>query len=365
MEYEYWLAAIPTLSDKKKTLLRTHMNSAEAAYYIEETELQKLTFLTEKDREKIIQSKEGWNLEKEYEKLQEKKIRVIYSYNEEYPKKLLNISDPPYALFVKGNLPDEQIHSIAVVGARKCTHYGEKQAYEFAKKLAENGVQIISGMAYGIDGIAQRGALFGNGKTFAVLGNGVDICYPRSHIGLYTDILANGGGIISEFPPGTKPLPIHFPKRNRIISGLSEAVLVIEAREKSGSLITADMALEQGKDVYALPGSVDSTLSMGCNMLIKQGADVLISPEIFMEEYGILPPKTESEIPHNEQCEKKGLESTEKLVYSTFAVCAKGASDIIEETGLPAELVLRTLVILEIKGYIKMISKDHYIKLDK
>lgn len=363
MEYEYWFAAIPYLSHRKKILLRTYMNSAKDIYYIEETEWKKFSFLNEKDIEKVLDSKKLWDVKKEYEKLERQQIHIIYYYNKEYPKRLLNISNPPYALYVKGKLPEEKAFSVAIVGARKCTSYGEKYACEFAQKLAEQGIQIISGMAYGIDGIAQRGALFGGGKTFGIMGNGVDICYPRSHIGLYTDILAQNGGIISELPPGTKPLPIHFPKRNRIISGLSDAVLIIEAKKKSGSLITADFALEQGREVYALPGPIDSVLSQGCNDLIKQGAGMLVSAENFMEEMGILIKKTQSEWEGTLISEKKVLESTEKLVYSTFAVCSKNVSEIMTETGLSPEQVMRSLAILEISGYIKMISKDHYMKI--
>ncbi|MBO5461609.1 MAG: DNA-processing protein DprA [Ruminococcus sp.] len=363
MEYEYWLSAIPYLSDKKKYLFRMHMKSARDAYYIEETELKKLDFLNEKDLVKILESKKNWNVKKEYEQLLKKQIQVIYRFEQAYPERLKNISDPPYALYFKGRLPDEMQRSFAIVGARKCSPYGEKHACEFAKELAGEGIQIISGMAWGIDGAAHRGAIFGGGQTFAVLGNGVDICYPKEHIGLYTDILAHGGGILSEFPPGTRPLPNHFPKRNRIISGLSEAVLVMEAKEKSGSLITADLALEQGKDVYALPGPIDSILSAGCHHLIRQGAGILISPEKFLEEYGILQRKSASENQFGQFTEKKVLESVEELVYSTFAVCSKNANEIIEETGLPVEQVMKALVLLEIQGYIKEIAKSYYIKI--
>lgn len=362
MEYEYWLAAIPYLPDKKKIQIHTQMKTARHAYNIEEMEWKKCSFLNEKDINKIMEAKRNWDVKKEYEKVQKQKIRIIYCYEEEYPICLTDIADPPYALYVKGNLPDEEARRIAIVGARGCTPYGEKYACEFARKLAEAGVQIISGMAYGIDGMAQRGALFGGGKTFAIMGCGVDVCYPRAHIGLYTDILASGGGIISEFPPGTKPLPIHFPKRNRIISGLSECILVMEAKEKSGSLITVDCALEQGRDVYALPGPIDNMLSMGCNHLIRQGAGILLSPENFMEEIGILDEKVHSEKTKKEIRQKKVLESVENLVYSTFAVRSKSVSEIMDETGLPPEQIMRSLAMLEIAGYIKMISKDHYIK---
>lgn len=356
--YEYWLAALK-ISDRKKTLLRTYMKTAEEVYYIEETSLHRFRFLNENDRNTMIQAKKIWDLQKEYEELVKKQIRLLTCFDPAYPSKLTNIPDKPYALYVKGNLPQEQCFSAAIVGARSCSRYGEKYAYEFAEILSGHGVQIISGLARGIDGIGQRGALMGRGKTFAVLGNGVDICYPREHIGLYGDILEMGGGILSEFRPGTKPLPYHFPRRNRIISGLSDLVLVMEAREKSGSLITADLALEQGKDVYALPGSVDSMLSLGCNQLIRQGAGILISPEMLLEELGI----SNQILQEKKKEAKKALESLENLVYSSVVLYPTNLGQIIEETGLEPQEVLEILVSLEIKGYIKEISKNYYVRI--
>lgn len=357
-KYEYWLAAL-ALSDRKKTLLHTYMKSAKEVYYIEETSLHQFQFLNENDRNTMIQAKKIWDLQGEYETLVKKRIRFYTCFDPEYPRKLTEIPDKPYALYIKGNLPDEQCFCAAIVGARNCSRYGEKYAYEFAEILSGHGVQIISGLARGIDGISQRGALMGQGKTFAVLGNGVDICYPQEHIGLYDDILEMGGGILSELRPGSKPLPYHFPRRNRIISGLSDLVIVMEAKEKSGSLITADMALEQGRDVYALPGPVDSALSRGCNQLIRQGAGILISPEILLEELGI-----SGEILHEKKKEaKKVLECLEKLVYSSVVLYPRNVGQIMEETGLSPQEVLETLVSLEIKGYIKEISKNYYIRM--
>lgn len=358
MEYEYWLAAMEGLSDKKKIQLRSYMKSARNVYYIEETQLEHIQFLNEENRNTIRQAQKGWDVEKEYALLEKKKIRVIPCMDEEYPKKLKEIADYPYALYVKGKLPEESLPAVAIVGARNCTSYGEKYAYEFAQKLAEYGVQIISGLAAGVDGISQRGALMGQGKTFAVLGNGVDICYPRAHIGLYNDIVEEGGGIISELPPGTKPLPFHFPRRNRIISGLSDLVLVMEAREKSGSLITADMALEQGKDVYALPGPIDSKLSFGCNQLIRQGAGILLSAEMLLEEMGI----SNSSLDEKSDDMKKMLETKENMVYSSVGLYPRNIAQIIEETRLPAQEVMSILTSLMIRGLIKEKSKNYYIR---
>lgn len=358
MMYEYWLSAIRPLSDKKKRLLREEYGDGKTIYNIEEIHLRFLNFLESRDVDTILRSKKEWEIEKCWEKLQEQGIRMIPYFSEEYPKKLTNISQPPYALYVKGSLPRENQVSVAIVGARRCTHYGEQIALEYGEALASEGIQIISGMARGIDGAGQRGALNAGGATYGVLGCGVDICYPRENIGLYMDIQQKGG-IISEQIPGQPPLPAYFPERNRIISGLADVVLVIEAKEKSGSLITADMALEQGKDVYALPGPVTSSMSQGCYRLIRQGAGILISPEDLLIELGINIVNQGQIIDKNE----KVLESTENMVYSCLGLFPKGMSQLLEETGLNVQELLERLITLEMKGYVKEISKNYYVKL--
>lgn len=183
-------------------------------------------------------------------------MKVIKRGDGEYPERLQNIAQPPDPLYVAGEVPKDGKPSIAIVGARNSSPYGENMAYEYARFLARAGVQIISGMARGIDSAAHAGALAGGGKTFAVLGCGVDICYPASGRKLYQS-MEQKGGLLSEFEPGAPPLAFHFPMRNRLISGLADGILVVEAKEKSGSLITVDHALEQGKTVFALPGRVD------------------------------------------------------------------------------------------------------------
>ena len=286
--------------------------------------------------------------------------RFVPYFSDEYPKQLREIPDFPYAIYVKGRLPGEEQKNVALIGARRCTPYGEKYAIDFARALAECGVGIISGMARGIDGMGHRGALLAGGQTYAVLGSGVDVCYPREHIGLYTDILEQGGGILSEQPPGTAPLPKNFPARNRIISGLSDAVLVLEAGEKSGSLITVDMALEQGRDVYALPGPVNSTLSYGCNRLIRQGAGLLLSPDSLIEEWNLK--KTRNFCGSKKEIKnEKTLESTEKLVYSCLGLYPKDLNQLVRETKLDIKDVLEKLISLELQGLICEISKNHYI----
>lgn len=212
-----------------------------------------------------------------------RKIEWTHLTASDYPKRLLNIPDPPLMLFYKGRLPKENELSLAIVGARECSSYGEKVAGMFSKELSVEGVQIISGMARGIDGIAQRSAVDVSGSTFGVLGCGVDVVYPKENADIFETIL-DKGGLISEFEPGTQPLRRFFPSRNRVISGLSDAVLVVEARKRSGTYITVTQALEQGREVYAVPGRITDALSDGCNNLIASGAGIAVSPEDVLRE---------------------------------------------------------------------------------
>ena len=251
MIYEYWFARMKNISDNKKKKLREAYGSAKEIYYIEETQLRLQNFLTKKDIEQLKMARKQKDLEEKYYNMEEKGIDFVPYFQKTYPKRLLELDGAPYAIYVKGKLPEEDRPSVAIIGARRCSNYGEGQALEYGKCLASAGVQIISGLALGIDGAGQRGALNGGGTTYGVLGCGVDICYPRENIGLYMDIQREGG-IISEQIPGEPPMSYHFPLRNRIISGLADVVLVMEAKEKSGSLITTDMALEQGRDVYVV-----------------------------------------------------------------------------------------------------------------
>lgn len=214
------------------------------------------------------------------------KLEQIKHYKKEdpkYPERLKNISGAPKELYLLGRLPEEDRLSVAVIGARDCSEYGKFVARELGAVLGSSGISVVSGMARGIDGICQEAALNAGGSSFAVLGCGVDVCYPETNRLLYEQLKISGG-ILSEYPPGSPALACHFPPRNRIVSGLADVVVVIEARVKSGTLITVDMALEQGREVYVAPGRVTDRLSDGCNRLIKQGAGILLSPEEFLRE---------------------------------------------------------------------------------
>lgn len=211
------------------------------------------------------------------------KIRVVTKGDGDYPGRLRELTDAPDSLYVLGELPVEGLPSVAVIGARDCSEYGKYMAARLGGLFGRNGFQVVSGMARGVDGIAQEAAVDAGGSSFAVLGSGVDICYPARNKGLY-EKLKMAGGILSEYPPGTPAMPHNFPRRNRIVSGLADAVVVAEAREKSGTLITVDMALEQGREVYAVPGRMTDALSVGCNRLLKLGAGIVLDEEEFLEE---------------------------------------------------------------------------------
>ena len=288
----------------------------------------------------------------------EERIRQISSKSAEYPQKLNNYPKMPEILFAKGNLPDAKKPTAAIVGARACSPYGRIQAFRYAKILSSAGVQIISGMAYGIDAEAHKGALEGGTPTYAVLAGGVDICYPSGNRPLYDRILRENGGILSEQPPGMRARNYFFPARNRIISGLADLVLIVEAREKSGSLITAQWALDQGKIVYAVPGAVNEALSMGCHKLIYDGAGIAYSPEILLRELGL---NCENKVKSPEKNDL-GLSSDLKLVYSCLDLRPKSTDFLIQKTGLPPEKIGSLLLELKLSGLVREIGRHYYIK---
>ena len=275
----------------------------------------------------------------------------------DYPKLLRSIRDFPYRIFYKGRLPAEEKKQIAVVGARVCTHYGKHLAEQLAGQIAQAGGEVVSGAAYGIDGAAQWAALSAGGASFAVVGGGVDCRYPRANDRLY-DRLEEEGGVLSEFPPGTKPLRYHFPLRNRIISGLSEIVTVIEAKHGSGSLITADYALEQGRAVLAVPGRLDDELSRGCNELIAQGAGVILSPESFAEQ--VFPDFRQQK---KNKVSDIALAPSEKLVYSSLDLHSKSLWELEECTSLSLADLSGSLLALEAKGLIREVERNYYVKV--
>lgn len=320
--YAYWLMCAP-IGDATKSRLLLRFGRPSGVFEASEKALLDSTLSIGKKERWIayIKERKEENAKREYEELQTKGILFYPEYHPHYPVKLLSIPARPFGIFVKGKLPDVRQRSLAIVGARDCSEYGQYVARHFAEKMAQNGVAVISGLARGIDGIAQRAAMEAGGESFGVLGCGADICYPKSNEKLYRMCMERGG-ILSTYLPGTPPTPNLFPPRNRIISGLSDGILIIEAREKSGTIITADLALEQGKDVFVIPGRVTDRLSDGCNSLIRQGASLIQSPEQLLEElhigYGKVPVTGYEE-------EEDPCEQGKKGGKAGLVICGSGA----------------------------------------
>lgn len=342
-----------------KALMETY-NNIERIYEIEEKEIREQGKLTKEEATRFIQFREEFHIEKERKKLEEKEIKFVAVCEKEYPEKLRKYKESPYFLFYKGNLPKDYFPSVAMVGARACSNYGRTMAKNIGKELSMNGVQIISGMARGIDTYSQLGAVSGGTPTFAVLGCGVDICYPTENIELYQDILSNGGGILSEYPPGEAPLAWHFPQRNRIISGLSDKIAVIEAKEKSGSLITVEWALEQGKDVFALPGRVNDVLSAGCNRLLKAGAGMLTEAADILVDFNY----DMKSLVKIKSLNEKYLEKDLLLVYSELGLHPKSVHYLIEETRLEYRKIMEILLKLQLMGLVEETCKNYYARAD-
>jgi len=277
---------------------------------------------------------------------------VVTLADSDYPQQLLQIPDPPILLYVIGDLRLLSVASLAIVGSRNATQQGVTNAERFARTLSETGLAIVSGLALGIDTAAHRGALDGNGSTIAVLGCGPDIVYPQGHEPLFARI-AKDGAIVSEFPLGTPPSRENFPRRNRLISGLSRGCLVIEAALASGSLITARFASEQGREVFAVPGSIHSPLSKGCHALIKQGAKLVESAQDVLEELGL---GLGTPIIPNSSGPSPGL-----LQHMGYDPCS--IDTLIQRAGLTAEVISAMLLTLELEGKVSRLPGGVYQRI--
>ena len=334
-----------------------YFQSFSGIFNIEERELKESRLLKERQLRLFLEWKSRYqSCLEEYKRLSARGILFVSMLDEAYPSRLLGIYDHPAALFVKGTLP-EDAPMVAIVGARGCSAYGEQLAEEYARVLASEGVGIVSGPALGIDGAAHRGALRGGGKTYGVLGCGVNVCYPSANYQLYESMMEQGA-VISEFPPDVQPKANHFPMRNRIISGMADVVLVVEARERSGSLITAELGLEQGREIFALPGRVTDHLSRGCNLLIQQGAHMAISPNDILEYLGV---KYQKKLILSEKNIKR-LAKKEKMVYSCLDFIPKHMDEIVKESGLGVSECMAVLLELELGGYVYRTAGQYYGK---
>ena len=364
-EYNYWLGNINNIGARKIEWLLEVFGNAEEVYRAPRDILMAALALgsdsvgakpSEENIETLIRNREAGRTSDDYAKLMKSGIEYITKEDSRYPSKLKEIYSAPYALYVKGSLPEQGRTVLAVVGARECSPYGKEMARFLAGAVAGAGIAIISGLARGIDSYAHEGALASGGITYGVLGCGIDICYPKENINLYME-MQKTGGIISEYAPGMQPLAANFPMRNRIISGLSDGILVIEAKEKSGSLITVDMGLDQGRDIYALPGRSTDRLSEGCNNLIKMGAKLVTTPKDILEEL----------IPGYEQkadCINKDnnrMNKQERIIYDSLSLEPLHIEQISLQTGITMDLLMEQLLLLEIRGLARQSMKNYYV----
>jgi len=290
----------------------------------------------------------------------EQKNNAVITFNDaNYPAQLKEIADPPPLLFVRGN-PDLLSHpQIAIVGSRNPSSLGEETAFNFAKTLSRHGFVITSGLALGIDAASHRGALNAKGYTVAVTGTGLDRVYPARHKELATEIV-NTGVMISEFPPGTTAKANHFPRRNRIISGLCQGLLVVEAAKQSGSLITARMALEQNREVFAIPGSIHNPLARGCNALIREGAKLVETTQDILEELNQYYQQDDKITPITME---SILDLEQQTLLNHVMFSPTSIDKLVENTGESVEVISSMLLILELQGYLEATAGGCYMRV--
>ena len=362
-ELWFWLCSAKGIYQDAIGRLLSVFGSVRGIYDCSLSDLIKADAIRKEQAQSLMDEKKNGNFLSRYEKMKKAGIDFIHFGSEDFPKRLSAIPAHPYCLYVRGRLPDPNLFSCAIVGARACSEYGKKEAVIFSSALAANGVQIISGMASGIDSTAQRAALDSSGMTFAVLGGGVDVIYPAENTALYYRIIEEGGGIISEYPPGCAPLAWQFPHRNRIISGLSDKLLIMEARKRSGTLSTARHALDQGKDIYALPGRITDPLSAGCNELIYDGAGILTGPDEILNDFfsGSEAGKEPFALGGGGAASDQSFDESGLLKYLSFN--AQRIDEIAKKAGLNIEETAVKLALLELCGRAKEVGKDFYVRI--
>ena len=285
--YWIWLSRIRKLGSIKTQKLLEKFKTPENIWKAQEKELKEVEGIGEEIVKEILNDEYRKNLEKYEKYMKTNKIDLINIYDKEYPEKLKEIYDKPITLYIKGNKEILDEFSLAIIGCRENSEYGKKVGSKLSYDIAKKGIVTTSGLARGIDSIAHKSTLMAKGKTIAVIGSGIDNIYPPENKKLVDEIVENGGAVVSEYVIGTKAEKMNFPARNRIISALSDGVIVIEAKKKSGTMITVDFALDNGKEVFAVPGNITSINSEGTNELIKQGAKLITNAEEILEEFSL------------------------------------------------------------------------------
>ena len=386
LKYWLWLTNLRGLSNQSRLALLRHFGTPEDVFYADEGEVLLAEGIT-RQQAQLLADHDLTQAEKILGECQRLDLTLLTIQDAAYPGRLKNIYDPPCLLYVKGRLPafDEEL-AVAVVGTRACTPYGIACGEQLGYGLTAGGALVVSGLAAGVDAAATRGALRAGGSTAAVAACGLDVRYPYENRYLYEDVAA-AGVLLSEYPPGTPPLKGNFPVRNRILSGLALATLVVEAPERSGALITAGTALEQGRDVFAVPGPIDAPKSVGCNQLIRDGAGLVSGAWDLLREYeGRFPEKLRPEgagtrpavlgyqarqhtearqVPPAVDPEDEALGLTDDQIALLRALPEEDpvqVDDLIEQTGIPTRRVLSALTVLELETLVKQHSGKRYTR---
>ncbi len=357
------LTLVPGVGPKTCRTLIEEFGSAGAVLDARESELREVAGVGGKLAEKISRARREVDAEAELELCRKQGVTVVSRSDKSYPPSLVEIPDPPSLLYVRGSIePADQI-AIALVGSRKCTSYGLRIAEKLATSLARVGVTVISGLARGIDAAAHRGAMNGGGRTLAVLANGLAEVYPPEHEDLAREVVASGA-LISESPMRQGPLAGLFPQRNRIISGLSLGVVVVEATPRSGSLSTAKHATDQNREVFAVPGPVDSLPSRGCHYLIRDGAKLVETVDDILEELGPLvrEVKAKPEEPGIRHPAELSLSDQERMIVGRLDHRPMSVDELIVGSGLTASQVMATLSVLEMRRLVKRLPGPRFVR---
>jgi DNA processing protein len=361
-ELKYWVAfsRIPGIGRVRLSQLKGHFGSLQDAWKASEAGL-KQTGLDSRSIDGLLTLRSGISPDAEVEKMRRHRVKAFVCEDPLYPARLKEIYDYPPVLYIRGSLPAGDEPSLAIVGTRRPTIYGRQVTEEIVGNLARNNMAIISGLARGIDSVAHRTALDAGGKTVAVFASGLDIVYPGENANLAQTILEQGA-LVSEYPLGVKPKPEYFPLRNRIMSGLSLGVLVVEAGEKSGALITAQQALDQNREVFAVPGSILSPASLGTNRLIQEGAKLVRDYTDILEELNLTVVARQAEINGLfAENQPAAICPSESAVLKQLSTEPNHIDEICRRSGLPMPEVSSTLAMLELKGIARQVGNMNYV----
>lgn len=353
-----WLNSINKLSNKQIIMLLDYFDKPIDIWDRLYNEKKNISFLKDEVMNELILVKGNFD-KKLFKYIKQLELNIITIMDNEYPDKLRVINNPPCVLYCRGDIECLKYPSIAIVGSRKATDYGKWCANKFSRELSNMGITVVSGLAYGIDSIAHKAALETNGRTIGVIGNGIDITYPEKNRELYNKIENYGGLVLTEYAFGVPPIPRNFPLRNRIISGLSDGVLVIEAQNKSGTLITVSHAAEQGKDVFAIPGNINSIFSIGTNKLIRDGAKIVLDINDIIDEVNILK--------HMKTCDNKIVTNYNNLSEKEIEIvaiirdnCEVDIDFLVYKLNYTINEMLSNLTLLEMKNIIMKNVNNKY-----